>query len=175
MNFDADFRGVGVRLVILVQPFAYLSRLHPNYGIISGCVPCGTLEKVHSYCAFFEPLVVPLQAVVDYVSQKLLAALARVKNGTAQDRVEFAKDRGFFRFFQDAVIAINFFAPQRARCRIHGTYHLRFESAATKQALAIAYFTLLCGDKRPSCYAPASGQPELRTLSPKNRPSFLSC
>jgi hypothetical protein len=98
MNFDADFRGAGVRLVILVQPFAYLSRLHPNYGIISGCVPCRTLEKVHSYCAFFEPLVVPLQAVVDYVSQKLLAALARVKNGTVQDRIEFAKDRGFFRF-----------------------------------------------------------------------------
>jgi hypothetical protein len=76
MKFDADCRGAGVRLVILVQPFAHLSRLYPNYRIISGCIPCRALEQVHSYGAFFESLLVPLQAVVDHVGQKLLAALA---------------------------------------------------------------------------------------------------
>ncbi len=129
MKFDADCRGVGVRLVILVQPSAYFSRLYPNYGIISGCVPCRTLEEVHSYGAFFEPLVVPLQAMVDYVRKKLLAALARVKNGAVQDRIQFAEDRGFFRFIEDAVIAINFFAPNLTRCRIHGTHRPPIESS----------------------------------------------
>jgi hypothetical protein len=82
MKLDADCRAVGGRLVILLQPSAYFSRLDSNYRIISGCVPCRTLKKVHSYCAFFESLMVPLQAVVDYVRQKLLAALAWLKNGT---------------------------------------------------------------------------------------------
>jgi hypothetical protein len=96
MKFDADFRAIGVRLVILIQPSPYVSRLNPNYRIISGCVPHGTLEEVDSYGAFFETLGVPLQAVVDYISQKLLAALAWLKNGTVQDRIQFAKDRGSF-------------------------------------------------------------------------------
>jgi hypothetical protein len=92
MEFDADPRGVGGRLIILVQPSAYFSRLYPNYRIISGCVPYSTLKEVHSYCAFFESFVVPLQAVADYVRQKLFAALAWLKDGTVQDRIQFAKD-----------------------------------------------------------------------------------
>jgi hypothetical protein len=126
MKFDADCRAIGVRPVILVQPSAHFSRLYPNHGIISGCVPCRTLEEVHSYCAFFEPLVVPLQAVVDYVREKLLAALAWLKHGTAQDRVEFAKDGGFFNFVEGARITVNLFAPNLTRCRIHGTHRLPF-------------------------------------------------
>jgi len=92
MKFNADRRAVGGCLVILVQPSANFSRLYPNDGIISGCVPYMTLKEVHSYCAFFEPLVVPFKAIVDYVRQKLLAALAWLKGGTVQDRIQFAKD-----------------------------------------------------------------------------------
>jgi hypothetical protein len=130
MKLDADWRTVGSRLVILIQPSAYLSRLHANYRIISGCVPCRTLKKVHSYCAFFEPLVVPLQAVVDSVGQKLLAALACLKNGTVQDRIQFAKNRGFLRFIEDAVIANNVLAPNLMCRQIHGIHSLPFESTA---------------------------------------------
>ena len=76
MKLDADWRTVGSRLVILIQPSPYFSRLHSNDRIVSGCVPRRTLKNVHPYCAFFESLVVPLQAVMDHEGQKLLAALA---------------------------------------------------------------------------------------------------
>jgi hypothetical protein len=76
MKFDTDFRGVGVRLVILLQPSTHFSGLYANYRIIAGCVSCRALKEVHSYCAFFESLVVPLQAMMNYIRQKLLASLA---------------------------------------------------------------------------------------------------
>jgi hypothetical protein len=87
------------------------------------------LKEVDSYCAFFEPLAIPLKTVMNHVRQKLLAALAQVKNGTVQDRIEFAKDRCFFKFIEDAVIAINFFVPTLICCRLHSTHSLLFESS----------------------------------------------
>jgi hypothetical protein len=80
--------------------------------------------------------------VVDYVRQKLLAALAWLKNGTVQDRVQFAKDRGSVEFIEDATLAIDFFVPNLIRGQIHGTHHLRFESAAIEEAATTDHFTL---------------------------------
>jgi hypothetical protein len=132
MKFDADRRVVGGRLVILVKSSAYFSRLYPNYRIISGCVPCRTLKEVHPNCAFFESLVVPLQAVVDHVRQKLLAPLAWLENRTVQDRIEFAKDGCFFKFIEGVGIASNLFAPNRINLRTHGTNTLPFESSCDR-------------------------------------------
>jgi hypothetical protein len=111
VKLDADWRVVWGRLVILVQSSANFSRLYANYRVISGCVSCGALKEVHTDCAFLQAFVVPLQAVANNVRQKLLASLARLKNGTAQDRVQFTKDRGSFSSFDCARITINSFAP----------------------------------------------------------------
>ena len=129
VKLDADRRVVRGRLVILVQPSTHFSGLYANYRIISSCVSCMALKEVDSYCAFFEPLAIPLKTVMNHVRQKLLAALAQVKNGTVQDRIEFAKDRCFFKFIEDAVIAINFFVPTLICCRLQSTHSLLFESS----------------------------------------------
>jgi len=130
MKLDADRRIVGSRLVIVFQPLANFSSLYANYRIISGCVTCRTLKEVHSQGAFLDPLVVSGQAVVDHVRQKLLAALAPLKRGTVQDRIQFVKDRGFLKFIELAFFSIGFFAQDLVGRRIHGTHRLRFESAA---------------------------------------------
>jgi hypothetical protein len=49
--------------------------------------------------------------VLDDVRKKLLAALAGLKNGTVQDRVQFTKDFGSFDLIESAGIAIESFAP----------------------------------------------------------------
>ena len=76
-----------------------------------GAIKDGALKEVHTDCAFLQAFVVPLQAVANNVRQKLLASLARLKNGTAQDRVQFTKDRGSFSSFDCARITINSLAP----------------------------------------------------------------
>jgi hypothetical protein len=124
MKFDSDWRTIGSRLVILDQSFANFSRLYANYRVISGCISCWTLIEVHSYRTFLESLMVPVQAVVDHVRQKLLAALARLKNGTVQDRIQFTKDRVSFNFVEGADFAITLFAPNLMGRQIHGTHRL---------------------------------------------------
>jgi hypothetical protein len=116
MKFNADCRVVRGRLVILVQSSAYFSSLYPNHRIIAGCIPDRTLKEVHSYSAFFESLVVPLKTVVDYVSQKLLATLACLKDRAGQDRVQFAKDLGPFKIIEVAVFAVDFYMPDLVCC-----------------------------------------------------------
>ena len=92
VKFDADCRGIRVGLVILVQPSAYFPGLHPNDRIVPGCIPGRALKEIDSDGAFFQPLVVPFKPVMDYIGQKLFAALAWLKNRTVQDRVQFTKD-----------------------------------------------------------------------------------
>jgi hypothetical protein len=129
VKFDADRRVVGSRLVILIQPSANFSSLYANYRVISGCVSCGALKEIHSYCAFLESFVVPFQSVLDYVRKKLLAALAGLKNGTVQDRVQFTKDFGSFDFIESAGIAIVSFAPNLLCYQTHGTHRPPFEGS----------------------------------------------
>jgi hypothetical protein len=59
-----------------------------------------------------------------------------MKNGTVQDRIQFAKDGGLFKFIEGVRIAVNLFAPNLTRCRIHGTHRLPFEHAAIEYAAA---------------------------------------
>ena len=92
VKLDADRRVVRGRLVILVQPSAYFPGLHPNDRIVPGCIPGRALKEIDSDGAFFPPLVVPFKPVMDYIGQKLFAALAWLKNRTVQDRVQFTKD-----------------------------------------------------------------------------------
>jgi hypothetical protein len=107
VKFNPDRRVVGDHLVILVQSSAHFSSLYPNHRIIAGCIPDRTLKEVHSYSAFFEPLVIPLKTVMDYVRQKLLATLACLKDRAGQDRVQFAKDLGPFKIIEVAVLAVD--------------------------------------------------------------------
>ena len=136
MEFDTDRRVVGGRLVILVQSSTYFSRLYSNYRIISGCVSDRTLKEVHSYCAFFEALVVPLQAVVDHVRKKLLTALARLKDGAIQDRVQFPKYRGPLHVIEAAAIAVNLIMPNMICCQTHGAHCLPFENIGNQPGRA---------------------------------------
>jgi hypothetical protein len=103
--------------------------LYANYRVISGCVSCGALKKVNSYRAFLESVVVPFQAMADYVRKKLLATLAGLKNGTAQDRVEFTKDLGSFDLIESAGIAIDSFAPTLLCYQTHGTHQSPFDGS----------------------------------------------
>jgi hypothetical protein len=76
VKLDADRQVFGGRLVILIEPPANFSGLYSNYRVISGRVSRRALKEVNSNDAFLEPLLVPLQAVLDYVRKKLLASLA---------------------------------------------------------------------------------------------------
>jgi hypothetical protein len=103
--------------------------MYANYRVISGCISSRTLIEVDSYRAFLESFVVPLQAVVDYVRKKLLAALAWLKNGTVQDRIQITKDGGSFDFIEDTSVAINTLASNILCYRTHGTHRLPFEGS----------------------------------------------
>jgi hypothetical protein len=127
VKLDADRRIVGGSLVILVQSSANFSRLNANYRVVSGCVTRGALKKINSYRAFLESFVVPFQPVADYVGKKLLAALARLKNGTVQDRVQFTKDFGSFDLIESAGIAIDSFAPNLLCYQNHGAHQSPFD------------------------------------------------
>jgi hypothetical protein len=64
----------------------------------------------------------------DHVRKKLLAALACLKYGTVQDRVQFTKDRGSFNIIESAGIAVDSFAPDLVCRRTHDIHRLPFES-----------------------------------------------
>jgi hypothetical protein len=87
--------------------------------------------------------MVSVQAVVDHVGQKLLAPLARLKNRTVQDRIQFVKDRGSLKFIEGAFFAIDSLAPNLMGRQIHATRHLPFKSAAIELAAATHHSTLL--------------------------------
>jgi len=128
VKLNADRQVFWGRLVILVEPPANFSGLYSNYRVISGRVSRRALKEVDSNDAFLEPLVVPLQAVLYYVGKKLLAALAWLKKGTVQDRIQFTKDLGSFNIINGAGIAIDSFAPDLSCYRTHGPHRLLLES-----------------------------------------------
>lgn len=67
MNLNADFRAVRVCLVVLVQPSANFTGLYTNHRIVSGGIANRALKQINSYGAFFESIVVPIQAVADHI------------------------------------------------------------------------------------------------------------
>ncbi len=93
MKLDAHRRGSGYRLIILLQPPAYFPSQHPDYGIVSGCVPHRTMEEVDTDGALFEILAAAIQLVLDHIRQELPAAFARLEDGTVQDRIQLPQDR----------------------------------------------------------------------------------
>ena len=85
MKFNADFRAVRVCLVVLVQPSANFAGLYTDHRIVSCGIANRALKQINSYCAFLQSIMVPFQAVADHIGQKLLAALARLKNRAVQN------------------------------------------------------------------------------------------
>jgi len=67
--------------------------------------------------------------VLDHVREKLLAALAGLKNGTVQDCVQFTKDFGSFDLIESAGIAIDSFAPNLLCYQTHGTHQSLFDGS----------------------------------------------
>jgi hypothetical protein len=50
------------------------------------------MKQVNTDSALFEPLMVSLQLVADYVSQKLLTPFTWQKEGAVQDRIQLVQD-----------------------------------------------------------------------------------
>src|ERR1035438_1056106 len=90
LNANAGVRSVCA--VILFQPSAHFAGLHAYHRIIPGCVARRTVKEVYAYGSLFQPIVIALKAVLDHIREKLLTALARLKNGAAQDRFKFVED-----------------------------------------------------------------------------------
>ena len=144
MKLNADFRAVWVRLVVLLQPFAYLTGLYTNHRIVTCGISNRALKQIDSYRSLLKAILVPFQTVADYIREKLLTAFARLKNRAVKDRFQLAKDRPLLNLIEDAAIAGNQFVPNLTISQTHGSPSLPFESTAITQDEALDHSTLRC-------------------------------
>ena len=133
MKFDSDFRTVVICLVILFEPPADFAGLDPDYRVVSGGIPNRALKQIDPDGALLEPIMVPIEAVVDDIGKKLLAALARLEHGAVQDRVEFPEDQLFLTLVENMDLSVDLVWPDMASRQIHDIHCLPYKSATSAQ------------------------------------------
>jgi len=119
-QFDSNRRGSGCRIIVLFEPSANLSCLHPNDRVV-GCrivrLAAKYLDTDHS---LFKKFVAAFQLMLNHIGEELLASRTVPEGMAVKDIAEFPQDRRFLGVAEcgDSVRTCN----ERFRNRSHGPY-----------------------------------------------------
>jgi hypothetical protein len=78
--------------VIKVQPLANLARLDPNGSVVARIVCRRPTKYIDPDTPLFERITSPLKRVLNYISEKLAAALAGAKDVACKDPAQLVPD-----------------------------------------------------------------------------------